>query len=91
MLNIVGPNYSDKPDCSVGEKLFERKNELRSAKTLVELDMEECLSRMNGIINGFDQNLYERIIESVKTYLKNSNQNLMVEKRRFNGENMRVR
>jgi hypothetical protein len=69
MLSIVGPDFTDRPGNPVGDKLFEEESTLRAAKTLSELDIGECLSRMDGIADGLDRSQLERITASVMNCL----------------------
>jgi hypothetical protein len=70
MLTIAGPDFSDGPNKPVnGQLLFENKDALRAAKKLADMDMEECLSRMDCVADSFDRLQLDRITEAVMDYL----------------------
>jgi hypothetical protein len=71
MLNIVGGDFADGPNKHVnGQLLFENKGALCAAKKLAEMDMEDCLSRIDCIADGLDGGLLNRITETVMEYLE---------------------
>jgi len=73
MLAIVGPDFTDRPGNPVGDKLFEEEGALRAARALSELDIGECLSRMDGIADGLDRSQLERITVTVMSCLGKGN------------------
>lgn len=74
MTDVVGEDLGNGPDTRNGTPLFKRQDDLRFAKGLAYLKIEQCLSAVSHygdlIACNIEQALFERITATVMDYLK---------------------